>query len=104
MITVQNSDSREIITFPTYEIPSKIRTPWIKGTNNRPYSVVLDMGGVKYHLTLVETVNKDSKRVLTAFDTINGVHVKVIFSFGTDPARPSYAGTISFKHAKKARA
>jgi hypothetical protein len=92
----------EIIAQDTAAFPD-YRTRWFQRT--KPDAVDVQMGEELLQLPLIDTERQgDGKKLLKAFGRIGNYNLKVIFSYGTDPTKPSYAGTFSFKEVRQRRA
>jgi hypothetical protein len=86
-----------------YSFPGQqFKTGWIK--ENKPVKVELINGGETETIDLKDTQNKSGQHVLTGFKRVfNDYSGKVIFSYGVDPARPSFAGTVIIAKVKGGR-
>lgn len=85
------------------ENTGQLKTPWLK--NDKPYKIEIEKSnGEKIILTLTDTLNKAGKKVLTAFKTFDNFHFSIVYSYGTDDTRPSFAGTISIRPVKNKKA
>lgn len=101
-ITVVNQDYRPIFN-QTITNPTKIKTRWIQGEINKPTVAIFESGGEQKTINLEYKATEKGKKVEMGVDTLFNYHVKVIFSYGVDDTRPSWAGTISFNPVKEKR-
>lgn len=71
----------------------EVRTPWIQ--KHAPDCVTLSFDGEHYTVPLLEGKAKSGRRLLRYFHNLGKFNVRIVFSEGTDAARPSWSGTIT---------